>query len=94
MKYNYTVKFKFERDANHIYVMHFTIEATNNQEARMLGDQRWQDQVNKRERLQEAHIYKIICRKIETEPRQRKTNPLQSALAALNQYILENLSND
>ena len=90
-KYNYIVKFKFDGDINHVYSMHFTIEAESNKEAIAKGQEKWKAQIEKRERLQDAIVYKTTCRKIEIKPRTRKYNSLQNALNALNQYMEEEL---
>ena len=90
-KYNYTVKFKFSDNDNYTYSMCFNIEAETNQQAVIAGQQKWQEQINQRPRLQNAIVFKTTCRKIETKPRQPKRTQLQKALDALNNYIAEDL---
>lgn len=86
-KYNYVVKFKINGESNYRYNICFTIEAETNKEAIIKGEQKWNEQVHKRQRLQNALILKTTCRKVETKPRQAKRTPLQKALCVLNDYI-------
>lgn len=91
-KYSYVVKFKTTENSNYLYNMRFIVEANTNKEAVVIGQEKWKEQLTKREKLQKASIKKVICRKIPDEPRQPKRTQLQKALDALNQYMLEDLS--
>lgn len=92
MRYSYKVYFKLKGDTNHRYNMVFDIETMNNQKAKEIGQERWENQKATRTKLQNAEVVKITCRKVETQPRQAKLTPLQKALAELNNYIVEDLS--
>ena len=91
-KYNFKVYFKIEGEPNIKYNMQFTIEAETNQIANVKGALQWSEQVDKREKLKNARVVKTTCRKKESKPRKRKTPPLKKALAELNAYLIEELS--
>lgn len=92
-RYYYKVYFKLDNSAFR-YVRVIEVEAETNQQAKVIGEQRWQEQQAKNEHLKNAKVVKIGCRARETKPRVRqpKLTPLQKALSALNDYINEDLS--
>jgi hypothetical protein len=90
--YNYKVKFKTNNNQKYLYNTTFRIEASTNEQAKIIGSAKWDEFKNSKERLKGAVIVKAICRKVETKPRQRKMTSLQKALVELNNYIAEDLS--
>ena len=90
--YNYKVKFKINDNQNYLYNTTFRVEASTNEQAKTIGNAKWNEFKNSKERLKGAIVVKAICRKVETKPRQRKMTSLQKALVELNNYIAEDLS--
>ena len=88
-KYNYTVKFKIKNNNNYLYNTSFQIETNSNKDAKVIGNSRWEKFKQSHERLVNATVIKVICRKIETKPRvrMRKMPSLEKALSVLNNYI-------
>lgn len=92
--YNYKVYFKINSDDRFRYVMPFRVQANSNNEAKIIGEKMWKEQVEKSDSLKKADIVKICCRECETKQRQRKTKmtPLEKALLEINTYINNELS--
>lgn len=92
--YNYKVYFKINNDDRFRYVMPFRVQANSNNEAKIIGEKMWKEQVEKNDNLKKANIVKICCRACETKQRQRKTKmtPLEKALLEMNTFINNELS--
>ena len=92
MVYTYKVYFKTTEESIYRYVRVFQVEAQANEQAQEMGRKMWEQEQKSRPHLAKAIIKKITCRKQETKPRARKTTATDRALAALNAYLLEELS--
>ena len=92
--YDYKVYYKINMNDGFRYVMPFRVQANSNNEAKIIGEKMWKEQVEKSDRLKKANIVKICCRASETKQRQRKTKmtSLEKALLEMNTYINNELS--
>ena len=87
--YNYKVYFKRD-DPGIKYIKVIRVKANSNKEAAIIGKKQFEEERKNNERLKDIEVVKETCRAIETKPRARKLTPLQRALNAVNQYLLEN----
>ena len=87
--YDYKVYCKINNDDKFRYVMPFRVQANSNNEAKIIGEKMWKEQVEKSDRLKKANIVKICCRACETKQRQRKTKmtSLEKAISQMNTFI-------
>lgn len=65
MRYNYKVYFRLN-DRNCRYIRVINVNAKTNNEAKILGEEEWKKQVNENNRLKDADVVKITCRRQET----------------------------
>lgn len=87
--YNYKVYFK-RNDPGIKYIKVILVEANSNKEAAIIGRKQFEEERKNNERLKDIEVVKETCRAIETKPRARKLTPIERALNAVNQYLLEN----
>ena len=87
--YNYKVYFK-RNDPSIKYIRVIRVEANSNKEAVIIGRKQFEQERKNNERLKNIEVVKETCRAIETKPRSRKLTPIERALNAVNQYLLEN----
>ena len=87
--YNYKVYFK-RNDPSIKYIRVIRVEANSNKEAVIIGRKQFEEERKNNERLKNIEVVKETCRAIETKPRSRKLTPIERALNAVNQYLLEN----
>ena len=87
--YNYKVYFKRD-DPGIKYIKVIRVEANSNKEAVIIGRKQFEEERKNNERLKDIEVVKETCRAIETKPRSRKLTPIERALNAVNQYLLEN----
>ena len=91
--YDYKVYCIINNDDRFRYVMPFRVQANSNNEAKIIGEKMWKEQVEKSDRLKKANIVKICCRACETKQRQRKKmTPLEKAMLEMNTFINKELS--
>ena len=87
--YNYKVYFK-RNDPGIKYIKVILVEANSNKEAAIIGRKQFEEERKNNERLKYIEVVKESGRAIETKPRSRKLTPIERALNAVNQYLLEN----
>ena len=87
--YNYKVYFK-RNDPGIKYIKVILVEANSNKEAAIIGRKQFEEERKNNERLKDIEVVKETCRAVETKPRARKLTPIERALNAVNQYLLEN----
>ena len=88
--YDYKVCFYRNTSRQFRYVRVILVEANSNKEAAIIGRKQFEEERKNNERLKNIEVVKETCRAIETKPRARKLTPIERALNAVNQYLLEN----